>query len=89
MFWAVFCHFSAVWSRILAENQHIYISDLEMSGYSNRGKVMKKTVTVVVGMVKMVYHEMVKMGTKMGIWQCRCTDCQKSQSCPLFFFGYF
>ena len=46
VFWAVFSHFSAVWSRILAENQHIYISDLEMSGYSNRGKVMKKTVTV-------------------------------------------
>ena len=25
VFWAVFSHFSAVWSRILAENQHIYI----------------------------------------------------------------
>ena len=24
VFWAVFSHFSAVWSRILAENQHIY-----------------------------------------------------------------
>ena len=46
VFWAVFSHFSSVWSRILAENQHTYISDLEMSGYSNRGKVMKKTVTV-------------------------------------------
>ena len=42
VFWAVFSHFSAAWSP----NIDIYISDLEMSGFSNQWKVMKKTVRV-------------------------------------------
>ena len=40
---------------------------------------------VVLKIVRICHEIWVKMGTKMGIWQCqcRCTDCHKIQSCPL------
>ena len=48
-----------------------------------QGAQFYKVVETWLIIVRICHEIWVKMGSKLVIWQCRCTDCHKSQSCPL------